>query len=364
MSSHLNSMQQTKNQTSVYPSLNGLIHTDDTTWFTCLDGHLKSLVHGLLRLNARREALELLRETFTEIGNETSPEMLIMLASALKNPRVLILLMQAGLDDEAPVLYGETLLHTYTSSRNIPMVRQLLASGIDPERANVYGQTAFFCAAAEGDLELVKVLLSPVVLEKPDNRGVTPLGMAVFNGHLPVVFYLLQQGADHKVRYRKRLLPEIARWRNHEGMVTLLDSIHCVVGCPIVTPVARVSYAEKAPSSQLAHRSKVAIRTAKTTKRAESLAILPPWKQSGTPGSAASNPSSVIHGTPHSIGKILPTASKAAGSRLILPTKVSTSKLLCDRAKKGSLPDAKKERDLTNFFLILMVQRQMIAIWW
>lgn len=367
MSSHLNCMQQAKSQSSAPPlvDLRELIFDSSSFWFTYLDNHLKSLVHGLLRLNARREALEILRETFTEIGSETSSEMLIVLASALKNQKALILLMQAGLDDETPV---ETLLHTYASSGNVTMVRQLLASGIDAERTNVYGETAFYCAAAKGNLELVQALLSPAVLDKVDNRGVTPLGIAVLNGHLDVVRYVLHLGADRNALYRGKSLLDIARLRKHEKIVALLDSGAIsmgAVGRPMAALPARTLFAkslEKAlPSADQVQMSKdwkahpsPLLDSAKAIEyaRGSHLSSAHLAVQSEKHGLEIASRQSAASGLPtprrqrtpqHKFIANLKGKKEHSNSNKVVGSQpLSTIQSLCNAAKKGYLPTVKR----------------------
>ena len=64
-------------------------------------------------------------------------------------------------------------------------------------------------AVGWGQLEIVKVLIKHHAnIDKPDNNGFTPLHVAAHNGHIGVIEYLLQQGADPNAvsRYGRSIL--------------------------------------------------------------------------------------------------------------------------------------------------------------
>ena len=155
------------------------------------------------------------------------------------------------------------------------MVQRLMASGIDGDRTNCYGETAFYCAAAKGDVEMVRVLMSETVLDEADQRGITPLGMAVFNGHLQVVSLLLRAGADRQKTYGKKSLLEIARQKGYDQIALLLSN-DAALGKPrlsIATSSAH-ALAQKSNHPELSSRASHPERATFSAKAAASAADL------------------------------------------------------------------------------------------
>ena len=70
---------------------------------------------------------------------------------------------------------------------------------------------------------MARVLMSQTVLNKADYRGITPLGMAVFNGHEQLVSLLLRAGADSQKTYGKKSLLEIAQQKGYAQIAVLLS---------------------------------------------------------------------------------------------------------------------------------------------
>ena len=121
----------------------------------------------------------------------------LALAATNANADIVRLLLGAGADANAALLGGETVLMTAARTGSLKAVEALLAHGADPDARERRGQTALMWAAAEGHTEIVHALVEAGA----DNRaalssGFTPLFFAVREGHIDVVETLLDAGVD------------------------------------------------------------------------------------------------------------------------------------------------------------------------
>ena len=98
---------------------------------------------------------------------------------------------------------GTTQLIRAAITNNLPRVRQLIQLGapLNLVDLNVDGSSALHCASSEGHEHVVKALLDGKYegkgadVEKPDDRGATPLMLACDWGNEAVVRLLLSRGA-------------------------------------------------------------------------------------------------------------------------------------------------------------------------
>lgn len=107
------------------------------------------------------------------------------------------LLLDAGADANAKLKGGETMLMLASRSGNVEVVKSLLARDARTEATERLGQTALMWAAAEGHTAVVRALIDAGA----DKNLTLPSGFnaflfAVRGGHLETVRYLLSTGAD------------------------------------------------------------------------------------------------------------------------------------------------------------------------
>ena len=121
----------------------------------------------------------------------------LSLAVTNANAEIVGLLLDAGADANAALLGGETVLMTAARTGSIEAVDALLAHGADPGAAERRGQTALMWAAAEGHTGIVQALLEAGAdIRVALTSGFTPLFFAVREGHIDVVETLLDAGVD------------------------------------------------------------------------------------------------------------------------------------------------------------------------
>jgi ankyrin repeat protein len=121
----------------------------------------------------------------------------LALAATNASADIVTLLLAAGADANATARGGETVLMTAARTGSVGAVRALLAKGADPNARDEREQTALMWAAAEGQADVVGALLEGGAdLHAKLKSGFTPLFFAARAGHIGVVHRLLQAGAD------------------------------------------------------------------------------------------------------------------------------------------------------------------------
>ncbi len=121
----------------------------------------------------------------------------LSLAAANGNAGLVRLLLDAGADANAGLLGGETVLMTAARTGSQEAVEALLAHGADPDARERRGQTALMWAAAEGHTGIVHALVEAGADVRASlTSGFTPLFFAVREGHVDVVQAFLDTGVD------------------------------------------------------------------------------------------------------------------------------------------------------------------------
>lgn len=121
----------------------------------------------------------------------------LSLAATNRNVAIVMLLLDAGADAGASRQGGETVLMTAARSGSVPIVEALLANGADPNARERRDQTALMWAAAEGHASVIDALLEAgAQIDAKLHSGFTSLFFAVREGHIDVMHTLVRAGAD------------------------------------------------------------------------------------------------------------------------------------------------------------------------
>ena len=119
----------------------------------------------------------------------------LSLASTNGNATVVSLLLDAGADPNESLQGGETVLMTAARTGSLEAVKELLAKGADPNALERRQQTALMWAAAEGHAPVVKALLDAGAdVHATLGSGFTPMFFAVREGRIDVALMLLEAG--------------------------------------------------------------------------------------------------------------------------------------------------------------------------
>lgn len=121
----------------------------------------------------------------------------LALAATNGNADFVRLLLDADADPNAALRGGETVLMTAARTGSLAAVEALLAAGADPDARERRDQTALMWAVAEGHLAIVDALLAAGADVHASLRsGFNPMFFAVREGNIPVVHRLLEAGVD------------------------------------------------------------------------------------------------------------------------------------------------------------------------
>ena len=121
----------------------------------------------------------------------------ISLAAGNRNGDLVTLLLDAGADPNTTLRGGETVLMTAANTGSLEAVDALLANGADPNLVEHRNQTALMWAAAEGHAPVVDRLINAGAdIDASLYSGFTPMFFAVREGRIEVVHRLLAAGVD------------------------------------------------------------------------------------------------------------------------------------------------------------------------
>jgi len=117
------------------------------------------------------------------------------------------ILLAAGAEIDAKDRNHQTPLLLAAWGGQAEMARLLLDRGADPALSDMIGWTGLHAAAFEGHLDCVRLLASPGLIELPSRNGDRPLHWAISRGHLEVMRFLLEKGADSEATGARGLKP-------------------------------------------------------------------------------------------------------------------------------------------------------------
>ena len=118
-------------------------------------------------------------------------------------------------------------LHAYAELGDLERVQVLVGQGVDKDKVDDDGRTALLLAAWWGQLPIVRYLVEQGAdIEKPaGDSGATPLMVASYHGRLDVVRYVLEQGADRdKAGSNGWTSLHCSAWQGHLKVAMLLMS--------------------------------------------------------------------------------------------------------------------------------------------
>ena len=121
----------------------------------------------------------------------------ISLAATNRNGALVKVLLDAGANADTTLRGGETVLMTASYTGSLEAVEVLLANSADPNARERRDQTALMWAAAEGHAPVVEALIGAGAdIHASLHSGFTPMFFAVREGRIDVVHRLLEAGID------------------------------------------------------------------------------------------------------------------------------------------------------------------------
>ena len=118
------------------------------------------------------------------------------------NPAALCALIEAGASVNCRDGDGLTaLMNTALASAGVVMAEHLFNAGADPNIRNLQGMSALHVAAGLGNTHVMEVILAhaPFLLNAPDDRGFSPMGIAALKRKRRAVSCLLSAGASDEM---------------------------------------------------------------------------------------------------------------------------------------------------------------------
>ncbi|MCA9191206.1 MAG: ankyrin repeat domain-containing protein [Planctomycetales bacterium] len=154
-------------------------------------------LHWAVRYSNEEAALALIRAGANTSATNRYGVSPLSLACTNGDDKIVDMLLSTGADAKASLPGGETLLMTASRTGRVGPVKSLLARGVDVNAREHKGQTALMWAAAEGHTEVVNALLEAGADPTIQLRsGFNALFFAVRQGKIETVLRLLKAGAD------------------------------------------------------------------------------------------------------------------------------------------------------------------------
>jgi ankyrin len=117
-------------------------------------------------------------------------------AAQLGNVKALEVVLQAGADVQARNAQGQSPLHLACISGHPAVIKLLLDKGAKTDGVTAEGNLAWHLACSRGHTAVVKMLLSAVDINAVNQKGMSGLAFACWNGHVDVVTELLKHDVD------------------------------------------------------------------------------------------------------------------------------------------------------------------------
>ena len=142
--------------------------------------------------------------SFAKAGSEPiprdQPDMLgrrpIHLAAERGHHRIVVTLLESGTDPNCPDGAGQTPLHRAAWGGSLKTVETLLENGSRATAKDMVGNSALHVAADMGFKDVVYRLCAEIDVKRRGRNGLTPLHYAAMSGHLAILEYLLEKGAE------------------------------------------------------------------------------------------------------------------------------------------------------------------------
>lgn len=167
-------------------------------------GKKGNIALGVASYGGHKDIVETLLASGAEADTNGHDDRLIS-AVYKENIQMIEMLLQAGVNPDAPDLWGNTPLTHAVGRGNIKIIRMLIEAGADVNYIcvkhfhffyNIYS-SILINAAQNGHLEAVKLLLdSAADINKADKYGRTALMFASAKGHYAIVKVLIDRGAN------------------------------------------------------------------------------------------------------------------------------------------------------------------------
>eukprot|EP00435_Cladocopium_sp_Y103_P032252 s631_g8.t1 len=118
-------------------------------------------------------------------------------AAAQNHPVIVRTLLESGAEKNQATNCGESPLFVACQRGHLDVVRCLLDYGVDKDQAQENGATPLFIASERAHIDTIRLLLEVGAnMNQPRNTGATPLHTAAEGGHLEVVRLLIEAGAE------------------------------------------------------------------------------------------------------------------------------------------------------------------------
>jgi ankyrin repeat protein len=118
------------------------------------------------------------------------------------NAAVVALYLERGAPVKVAKHDGQTALHLAARRGHSAIVRMLVDKGADAHARDQEGRTPLFLAVEAGEAGVLEMLVAspPAAVDTPNARGTTPLMRALYDRHATITQWLLDRGADVKLR--------------------------------------------------------------------------------------------------------------------------------------------------------------------
>jgi len=178
-----------------YPLINRLLDERADVNATQVDG--MSSLHWAV-YHDDNDLAEKLVQVGADVNTETRYGITALSLAAMNgNGELVELLLDAGAYSNESLEGGETILMIAARAGSLKAVKALLAAGADFNAQEQRGQTALMWAAAEGHTSVVKALIDAGGnINQKLGSGFTPLFFSVREGHIGVALALIEAGVD------------------------------------------------------------------------------------------------------------------------------------------------------------------------